>query len=223
VPIAIEADIFEYRDWVYRFRPSNIRAGQLLVMLHGWTGDENSMWIFTRIVPEQMAVIAPRAPNRALEGGYSWRDVIPGTWGLPSLDDLRPSAEILLDFLDDWAKEANLNAGHFDLMGFSQGAALAYVVSLLHPERVRLLVALSGFLPHGSETFLSNPQLAGKPVFISHGRADDMVRVDRAREAEKFLKGAGAETIYCETEGGHKVSRDCMKGLKSFLQAHNKE
>ena len=56
-----------------RIRPATVASPRLLVMIHGWTGDENSMWVFARRFSEQYWIIAPRAPHPADPQGFSWR------------------------------------------------------------------------------------------------------------------------------------------------------
>jgi phospholipase/carboxylesterase len=147
-------------------------------MIHGWTGDENSMWVFAHKLPAHVAVLAPRGPYVAPEGGYTWREIQPGIWGLPGLDDLRPSAEALIGFVDDWSHAAGVSANQMELIGFSQGAALSYTLALLHPERIQALAALSGFMPRGAEDLFGRRPLVGKSVFIAHGRQDYMIPVE---------------------------------------------
>src|SRR5450759_60210 len=181
MPTMIDAELREFHDWIFRFRPANTAPSRLLVLLHGLTGDENSMWVFAHKFPAQVAVLAPRGLYVAPEGGYTWLEMRPGTWGLPMLDDLRTSAEALIRFVDDWSHSAGVRADQIDLIGFSQGAALAYTLALLHPEWIRALAVLSGFMPVGAEDLLARRLLAGKPVFVAHGRQDNMIPVEQAR------------------------------------------
>ncbi len=217
MPTAIDAELREFRDWVFRFRPATAAPSRLLVMLHGWTGDETSMWVFARKLPAQVAVLSPRGPYAAPEGGYTWREVQPETWGFPTLADLSPSAEALIGFVDDWSLAEGVNANRIDLIGFSQGAALAYTLALLHPQRVRALAALSGFMPAGAEDLFARRALAGKPVFVAHGRRDEMIPVEQARRSVALLEGSGARVTYCESDGGHKVSAGCFSGLADIF------
>ena len=213
-----DAEIHEFRDWVFRYRPGLGAPAHFLLMLHGWTGDENSMWYFARTIPEQTAILAPRAPYPAPEGGYTWRSVTPGTWGYPTVDDLRPAAEAFLGFVDGWAHSLGLDPHPFDLVGFSQGAALSYVITILHPKLVRTLTALSGFMPGGADGLMIPNLLEGKPVFVAHGRQDDMVPVEKAHRSVDLLEKSGALVTYCESDGGHKVSRECLKGMELFFK-----
>jgi predicted esterase len=45
-----------------------------------------------------------------------------------------------------------------------------------------------------------------------------MVPVVRARRSVEVMKAAGAQVIYCESQGGHKVSRECLEGMEIFFQ-----
>ncbi len=206
---------YQLNGWTYRLRPATVRPARLLLMLHGWTGDENSMGLFARNMPGQYAVLLPRGLYTAPEGGYTWREILPGTWGLPTLDSLRPSAEKVMAFLDDWSVVSGVDVSGFDVAGFSQGAALAYTLALLFSRRVGRVAALSGFLPTGSEVRLE--ALEGKRIFISHGRSDELIPVERAQQAGVLLEKAGAHVMYCESVEGHKVGKECLKGMFTFF------
>ena len=217
MPTVIDAELREFREWIFRFRPATAEPSRLLVLLHGWTGDENSMWVFARKLPAQVAVLAPRGPYNAPDGGYTWCEIRPGTWGLPVMDDLRPSAEALIGFVDDWSQATGVSANQIDLIGFSQGAALSYTLALLHPERIRALAALSGFMPDGAADLIARRPLAEKSVFVAHGKQDKTIPVEQARRSVALLEGSGAQVTYCESDGGHKVSADCFTGLTDMF------
>jgi phospholipase/carboxylesterase len=217
VPTATEPQLLTFKDWTFRLLTSQAKLGRLLILLHGWMGDENSMWVFARRLAPNYSILAPRAPFPVAEGGYSWREIKPGTWGMSSYEDIIPSAEALLAFVDGWSISIGIDAGQFDLMGFSQGAAMTYGLALLYPERVRRLAALSGFMPENAETQLATKRLSGKPIFVTHGRHDNLIPVEQARKAVALLKAAGAQVMYCESDAGHKVSKECLGKMEIFL------
>jgi phospholipase/carboxylesterase len=189
----------------------------ILVLLHGWMGDENSMGVLAHNLSPEIAILAPRGIFAVPQGGYSWRVIKPGTWGMASMEEFRPAADGLVTFLDEWAASTGLDGNQFDLMGFSQGAAFLYSLSMLYPQRVRRLVALSGFIPQGGTALLNTESFSGKPVFVSHGRQDDVIPVEQSRQAVAQLEQAGALVIYCESDAGHKVSKECLKEMEMFL------
>lgn len=217
MPTVNEFELQEFRDWKFRFRPATATPSRLAVLLHGFTGDENSMWIFSRKLPARMAVLAPRGIYLQQEGGYSWRKRQPGNLSLPTLEDLCPAAEALIRFIDDWPGSAGGFDNQIDLIGFSQGAALAYTLALLFPDRIRALAALSGFLPSGTEGLINSHILAGKSIFIAHGRQDNLVPVENARKTVTLLERSGARVKYCESNLGHKVNVTCFSEMSDIF------
>ena len=207
-----------FENWTLRVRQPTHTPARLLLMLHGWTGDENSMWVFARNLPTDYWILAPRGLHPAREGGYSWRPPREGTFGRPSLDDLRESAEALIRLVDAYPAPGRADASRFDVVGFSQGAALSNALNCLHPDRVRKAGILAGFMPSGMEEIVARKPLAGKRVFVAHGTQDNLVPIDRARASMSLLEQAGAAVAYCESEIGHKVSADCLRGLESFFK-----
>lgn len=214
----IDAELHEFRDWKFRYRPARVKPSWLLLLIHGLSGDENSMWIFSRNLPGNFTILAPRGIHVSREGGYTWRKVRPNMMGLPVMEELRPSADALIGFVDDWSQSEGLATKKFDVIGFSQGAALTYTLAILHPDRIRALAALSGFIPKGAEDLVASGILAGKPIYVSHGRQDDMVPVEMARRSVALLEKSGAHVKYCETDGGHKVSADCFSELSDIFE-----
>ena len=210
--------LIEFDGWTLRLREAAKSPARLLLLIHGWTGDENSMWIFVRNFSADYCILAPRGPHPALEGGYSWRPTSTSTYGRPSLDQLRDSAQGLIRLVDAYQAEAGIDASRFDIMGFSQGAAMSNVLSCLYPERVRKLGILAGFMPSGMEELVAQKPLTGKSIFVTHGTQDNLVPIDRARASISLLEQAGAQISYCESDVGHRVSADCLRALETFFE-----
>ena len=217
MPVENNSTLIEFNDWTLRIREAQSASPRLLVMLHGWTGDENSMWVFARRISHDHYLIAPRAPHPADSSGFSWRPPQALTFGRPSLEMLQPAAEGLIRLIDEYSASVKLDASQFDLMGFSQGAAMVNVVGLLFPQRVRKMGVLAGFMPSGLEENISKKPLAGKNIFVAHGTQDQMIPIDRARASMALLEQAGAHVTYCEDEVGHKLSANCLAALEKYL------
>lgn len=215
----IETESIQINDWVVRVRvPDGVGPFPVILLLHGWTGDENSMWIFARGLPDDYLLIAPRALYESPIGGYSWYPMKDGQkW--PNVDDFKPAVRALWELLENWPASAPpAGFANLRLAGFSQGAALTYAFGLLHPERVTALAGLAGFLPEGSSIITSGKPLEGKPVYVSHGTKDKIVPVEKGRQAVRLLDHLGADVTFCESEAGHKLSADCFRGMEVFFQ-----
>ena len=207
-----------FNHWTLRVRETAQEKPRLLVLVHGLTGDENSMWVFARNLSTGYWMIAPRAPHASDLGGFSWREAFQSSdYGRPTFTQLRPGAEALIRLIDEYAASLGIDAQTFDVVGFSQGAAICNVLNFLFPDRIRKTGILAGFVPEGLEELASQRPLEGKPYFVAHGTKDETVEVERARESIAILERAGAKVTYCEDEVGHKVSANCLRALKEFF------
>ncbi len=215
------ATVLDQFGWTFRIRPMDESPTRVLLLLHGWTGDENSMWTFTRNFPSDYAIIAPRAPYLAPKdkGGYSWRELKPGTWGSPMREELQLAGDALVSLVDEWSATLNITSTTFDVIGFSQGGALATTLAALYPSRIGKMAVLAGFVPQGVDALLRPGLLAETRCFWAHGKQDELVSFERGRSSIKMLEEAGAVIQFCEADVGHRVSRDCRRALDAFLKA----
>jgi len=230
----VETQLTYFEQWILRIRaPLGQPGKRILLMLHGWQGDEDSMWVFAHKFPADYWIIAPRAPHLAPQGGYSWS--MPGAGarpheipdrlppdgsippGWPTVDLLRPAAAALLDLLDTWPRAQGLDVAQVDVIGFSQGAAMTFTLALLYPARVRKMAILAGFAPGGAERVLTPGRFNGIKAFVAHGTRDENVPIVHARRNLQLLEQAGAQIVYCESNMAHKLSVDCLRALEAHL------
>ena len=201
--------------------------GPLVIMLHGLGGDEHVMGIFERAVPEPFTVISPRAPIAIEPGmfpgytdrGYSWlRSAFPADRSSldTALDQMR---RFVLAALDKY----KLDRDRVFLMGFSQGAAISYALSLAEPHLIASVIALAGFLPEvvpPSAVSLRRPVQDVAPrhgYLIIHGTDDQTVPLLRAHQARDFLRALGAPVEYHAYPIGHKVAPPGLKDITRWL------
>ncbi|MFL7894058.1 MAG: alpha/beta hydrolase [Anaerolineales bacterium] len=206
----------KFGEWVVRQRiPEGDGVHRLLLLLHGWTGDEDSMWIFTPRLPSSYLILAPRGLTETHLGGYGWEKVGSRSW--PGAADFQEAIEALFGLIHSVSRPG-LQNNQIDLIGFSQGAALAYTMLLEYPEKINKLAGLSGFLPAGLEQNIFEKALSGKKVFVSHGTKDGMVPIEQGRIVVRELKSAGADVIYCEEDVGHKLSLGCFRAMDAYFE-----
>jgi|SRR3990172_1480316 len=206
----------DINGWITRIHaPTTVDPQRMILMLHGWTGDEQVMWVFAERLPADVLLVAPRGPYKTPLGGYGWHVHKQRVW--PWVDDFLPAIDGLESLLGE-GQIAKFGLTNVSLIGFSQGAALAYAFAMLRPYRVESVAGLSGFLPEGAEALARNKPLYGKPVFIAHGTQDELVPVSLARSAVEVLESAGAQVTYCEDDVGHKLSANCFNGLEEFFR-----
>jgi len=211
-----ESEIILYQQWVLRIRPAaDQQSARILLMIHGWTGDENSMQIFQRAVSSEYWIIAPRGWISTPEGGYGWIGHRPGREA--TLQAFIEPAQALNQLLRLIRRDYSLPDQPIDLMGFSQGAALALAYCLQYPAQVHKAAVLSGFLPFLPDDYQPPADLAKIAFFVAHGSQDDIVPVQRAYEVVQFLKKANATVQFCHSPVGHRISSACFRELNHFF------
>jgi phospholipase/carboxylesterase len=186
----------------------------LTLLLHGWLGDETATWVFANRLPEHHLLVAPRALYEPEPGRFGW---VPRLGEFPTLTSFQPAIEALVDLLGKIKANLDHDPGPINLVGFSQGAALAHAFALTHPDRVAAIAGLAGFVPEGVETLAPPQPLADKRIFIAHGTEDETVPIAIARQGVATLESLGAHVTYCEDQVGHKLSANCFRALGSFF------
>lgn len=192
------------------------------LMFHGWTGDENSMWVFARNLPATHQVITIRGlypSNHRHLGGYSWTKQHEGKW--PVIGDFDKAVEGLGELLSSLSTRIEGDFSRVNLVGFSQGAALSYAFALAHPGLVKRIAGLAGFLPEGSDQRIGGKPLKGILVYMAHGEEDETVPIEMAYDAEHILSEAGAHVSFCKSDIGHRLGVNCFAALKSFMASAN--
>ena len=206
--------VFPEAGLAYRIRRPPAAADRGVLLLHGLGGDEDVMWVFERVLPEGWIAVAPRGPFAAAEGGWSWTRA--GKEHLSTLPEFNLAVEGLRFLLAGMRTDLGVREDTWVWMGFSQGAALAFAAAFASGIRPAGVVSLSGFLPEGFEAEALERR-GQVPVYWGHGTQDDQVPVERARRDVARLREAGLDVTYCESDVGHKLGADCLRGLKAWF------
>ena len=181
------------RDAILQLPKRSDSALPLLVMLHGATQSADDMLEYLGSTPEDSAV-AVLAPNSR---DYTW-DAITDSFG--------PDLELLNRALDRVFEKATIDPARIAIGGFSDGATYALSLGLMNGDLFSRVVAFSpGFVIDGTPL--------GKPrIFISHGTADHILRIDLAgRRIAAELKALGYDVTFREFAGDHEIPPDIAR------------
>lgn len=198
----------------YRLRTPLNPEQYPVVMLHGLSGNKGSMWALEPALPTDGLVVAPRGLHPQGEGGYAWNPEI-RAWP-PYVSEFAESVERLEALLNLLADEYSLRRDRLLLMGFSNGAAMAFAAAMTPMSiRPRGLIAIAGHLPRGDLK-----PLREIPIYWGHGSRDAYIPASEARQDVARLESLGAPIRYCEADVGHKLGAECLTGLKDWFRAN---
>src|SRR5690606_14087578 len=130
-------------------RKSSLTANApVLIMLHGYGSDENDLFSFANELPEELFIISAKAPYTIMPYGNAWYainfDAEKGTWS--DNEQGKNSRELIAKFIDEVVAHSHVDKTNVSLLGFSQGAILSYATALTYPEKVKNIIALSGYI-----------------------------------------------------------------------------
>jgi phospholipase/carboxylesterase len=164
---------------------------QLVVLCHGLGADGHDLIdlapTWAHALPDALFVSVDAPFPHESGFGRQWWSVADRS---PAVMDagIRRAAGFLTGFIDAELDRLALPAEAYALMGFSQGAMTVLFTGLRRVVAPRVILAFSGALV-APETLPA--ELANRaPVLLVHGEADDVVPVQRSREAEAALRAA---------------------------------
>lgn len=207
-------------EYLVRKPKVSIENPPLLILLHGVGSNEEDLFSLSNYLPESLLVVSVRGPLILGTGSYGWYEVL-FTTGQPkiNLEQEAESRKLLLQFLEYLKTNYQFDESNVWIGGFSQGAIMSYSIGLLHPEKVKGIIALSGRLLEENKIQVKvSEKVLDKKIFISHGTNDRVLSVEYARSVKGYLESIGLHPHYQEYEEGHSINREMLKDLIQWLE-----
>ena len=192
----------------------------LLIMIHGYGSDENDLFSFASELPEELFIISVKAPHPMQPYGNAWYainfDADKGKWS--DNEEAIESRDLIATFIDEAVTTYPVNKNNVSLLGFSQGTILSYAVALTYPEKVKNIIALSGYI--NKDIFpqdIENRDYSKLDFYCSHGSSDQVIPVNWARLTSPILDSLNIKYKYSEFPVGHGVAPQNFYELKDWL------
>lgn len=190
-----------------------------VIWLHGLGADGHD---FEPIVPElrlakPVRFVFPHAPIRpvTINQGMrmrAWYDIFQFGGGPEDDAGIRASQKLLDELI------AAEKGKKIVLAGFSQGGAIVLQSALRYPERLAGVMALSTYLPL-AQTLDKERAAANQdvPIFMAHGKFDDIIPIDRAKRSREVLDKLGYAVTWKEYPMPHSVCAEEIADISRFL------
>ncbi|MCK4833171.1 MAG: dienelactone hydrolase family protein, partial [Gammaproteobacteria bacterium] len=130
---------------------------------------------------------------------------------------IRESSAILQQLCE--AQEAEgIDSSRIIVAGFSQGGAIALHCGCRYPRPLAGIMALSTYLPLPETLADEISETATQaPIFMAHGRQDDVVSYDYGKQSSEQLESFDLEVHWHEYDMGHAVCLEEIQHIRQWL------
>jgi phospholipase/carboxylesterase len=116
-------------------------------------------------------------------------------------------------------KARGIPASRIILAGFSQGCAMTIQTGLRHPETLAGMICLSGYVPLADKLPAERTEASlATPIFMAHGRHDNVVPFARAQASHETLVALGYQVEWHEYAMQHSVCLEEVQQLSAFFK-----
>jgi len=199
-----------------------------VIWLHGLGADGND---FVPIVRELdlaglpgIRFIFPHARTMpvTINGGYvmrAWYDIIGADLTRREDESGLRASQLEVESFIAREKARGIPASRIVLAGFSQGCAMTIQAGLRHPEPLAGMVCLSGYVPLSDKLATERTQQSLQtPIFMAHGRHDNVVPFGRAEASRDLLVSLGYQVEWHEYAMQHSVCLEEVQAISAFFK-----
>ena len=208
-------------DHVIKQPKGQTEKAPVVFMFHGYGSNEQDLFSFASELPEEFFVISVKAPYPMQPSGNAWYAIYFDDANGKFSDDEQAveSRDLIAKFIDEAIAAYPINKNKVTLLGFSQGSILSYAVALSYPEKVKNIVALSGYVNKDIiKSGFENNNFEHLNFYCSHGTVDQVIPIEWARKTKPFLDHLNIKNTYSEFPVGHGVAPQNFYELKEWLE-----
>lgn len=195
-----------------------------IIWMHGLGADGNDFKPVVQMLDlPHIKFILPHAPYRpvSLNNGYemrAWYDI----FGLQP-DSSQDEAGIkemqgMINTMIESEISTGIPSNRILLAGFSQGGAIALHTATRFNQPLAGVLALSTYLPLKSKlSSEQNPVNQHMPIWMAHGRFDNVIALSTAQSSREVLEDAGYPVEWHEYDMPHSVCEQEIDDIRNFL------
>jgi phospholipase/carboxylesterase len=189
----------------------------LLVFLHGHSSSEEQILrLAPRLSRRNYICIAPRGPHTTTQkhdGQTAY------SWGPDDQDDPLVE-EYIFGAIEQTRRNYHVHSERIYLAGFREGAALAYRLGLVYPDRFAGVISLNGAMPRRGGPLLRLPDVRKLRVLIGHGIANSVVPLTLAKQDQRLFYTAGLDVDMHTYPTTHRIHAEMLRDVDRWVQDH---
>ena len=192
----------------------SIEYNKAIVFIHGWKGNKDSFASLSSILKiKNTKWFFPQAPYKLNDGVENY------SWAFQNTDGTYETHQTV-QLLDKFLREkilSTVNSENVFFIGFSQGATVCYDFILQSENTWGGVFPVAGFKRDQKKLFTVHPKQAKTPIIIGHGIKDEVIPIKSSENIYKELKEHNCNVSFEKFNGGHKISIDYLKKIKSII------
>lgn len=204
--------------------PSRENITATVIWMHGLGADGHDFKpVVNMLNLPHIRFILPNAPYRpvTLNNGYemrAWYDIFGLHPDSPHDEAGIQEMQVSINTMIDDEISNGIPANRIVLAGFSQGGAIALHTATRFNQPLAGVLALSTYLPLKNKlSDERHPANQQTPIWMAHGRFDDVIALSTAQSARQALEDAAYPVEWHEYDMPHSVCEQEIDDLRSFL------
>lgn len=191
----------------------------VIYAMHGMGSNEKDIMSVVEELKDDYIIIGIRGPLE-MNSGFGYFTI--KSFGNPNIDSFDKAIEEIEVFINNSPNKYPIDSSKQFLLGFSQGAILAMTLALKMGNKIKGIIALSGYIPkHVKETY-SIQSAHETSIFIGHGEFDQIFPLTIGNENYEFFKVRNKLLIFNSYPIDHQISLKEKDDFIVWLQELNK-
>lgn len=185
-----------------------------IFLMHGMGSNEEDMLSMVNGLEQQFFIFSIRGGLK--QGpGFAYFNI--EGYGKPYRKAFDEAVDSLISFINYASNNYAIDLNQLYLMGFSQGAILSMTLGLILGEKIKGVMALSGYIPSFVKNEYNLKSVDKMSLFISHGKLDKALPYEWGAANYEYFKALGADVTFKTYEEGHTVSLQNFNDFKKWL------
>lgn len=221
--------IYKDENTNLKYLKINNQSKKLMILLHGYGASMNDLYPLGEYVQNAKSFdwIFPNAPIElqfmGMHSAHAWFPIDERALESAMMrgehrkfHDLYPDEfDIALNLLEKFIEAQNYTEIHIG--GFSQGAMLSSHLQSYRVKNLKSLSLLSANLIGQDQLERVLSQSHKVPFFQSHGKVDNVLSYEYAKDLFESLKLGGLQGEFVSFNGGHEIPMDVLSKWNEFL------
>lgn len=185
--------------------PTNSDNQNILVMLHGTGGDEQTMIPIAQALDVDAPMLSVRGNIDEDGANRYFRRYEDGTF---DIEDLKYRTQELMDFVNEELETHRLTDLNTIAVGYSNGANIAASTLYQSADFLQGAILFNAMVPFEVDEL---PDLTGVRIFLVAGENDPYIPFEQSLALQATLEEAGAEVELYTHQSGHALTQKELK------------